>query len=217
MPPFRGKTPWKATFANQIIVEGQDDQMAFDVVAGKLRKAKESIADFDVQSADGKDKITAHLKDFTLQPEFLSVVTSIVIVGDADQDRQAAFSALQKALTDAGLPAGAQESVWAAGTFEGRTIRTRIETLPPTGTGTLEDLVLAGIPPATIQCVDNFLACAASFGVPKPIQLSKAKIQALAATHIHDGYMHLGAALRDGKLPLDHPAMEPLREILRCL
>lgn len=105
MPPFRGKTPWKATFANQIIVEGQDDQMAFDVVAGKLRKAKESIADFDVQSADGKDKITAHLKDFTLQPEFLSVVTSIVLVGDADQDRQAAFSALQKALTDARLPA----------------------------------------------------------------------------------------------------------------
>lgn len=217
MPPFRGKTPWKATFANQIIVEGQDDQMAFDVVAGKLRKAKESIAAFDIQSADSKDKITAHLKDFTLQPEFLSVVTSIVLVGDADQDRQAAFSALQKALTDAGLPACAQESAWASGDFEGRPIRTRIEILPRTGTGTLEDLVLAGIPPATIQCVETFLTCAASFGTPKPIQRSKAKIQALAATHIHDGYMHLGAALRDGKLPLDHPAMDPLREILRCL
>lgn len=217
MPPFRGKAPWKAAVANQLIVEGQDDQMAFDVVASKLRKAKESIPAFDIQSADGKDKVAAHLRDFTLQPEFLSIVTSIVVVGDADQHRQSAFSALKKALADAGLPAADTESTWASGTLEGRTIRTRIEILPPTGTGTLEDLVLAGIPPATIQCVDNFLTCAATFGTPKPIQRSKAKIQALAATHIHDGYMHLGAALRDGKLPVDHPAMEPLREILRCL
>ena len=217
MPPEDGESKWAANRPIQIIVEGNDDQTAFTEVAKRMRNAKEAIKEFEVKIAQGKDKILRRLGAFALEADFIATVSTVVVVVDADQDPDAARAAMQRALANAGLAVPATPSVWAFSTYQGRPIRTRIEILPPTGTGTLEDLVLAGIPPATIQCVDTFLACAASFGTPKPIQLSKAKIQALAATHIHDGYMHLGAALRDGKLPLDHPAMDPLRDILRCL
>lgn len=217
MPPFRGKPPWRATCPHQLIVEGQDDQMAFDVLAGALRVGGEHIATFDAHSAESQSKIPQLVLEFTLDSSFLELAESMTIVVDADDAPVAAFAKIQSTCAQAGLPIPDSVGTWKVGAFQGKDRRVRIEVVPPVGNGALEDLVLAGIPEKTRQCVEAYLECAADFGTPKPKQRSKARIQALAATRLHNGYMHLGAALRDGKLPLDHPAMEPLRAILRSL
>ena len=217
MPPFRGRPPWRATCPHQIIVEGQDDQMAFDVLAAALRARGENIATFDALSAESQSKIPRLLLEFTLDSSFLELAESITIVVDADDAPATAFATIQSACAEARLPVPDSVGAWEIGAFQGQDRRVRIVVVPPLGNGALEDLVLAGIPEKTRQCVEAYLECAADFGTPKPKQRSKARIQALAATRLHDGYMHLGAALRDGKLPLDHPAMEPLRAILRSL
>ncbi len=217
MPPFRGKDPWTATEAAQIIVEGHDDQMVLDALAGALRDGGEAIPEFDVQCGESQSKIPHRLAEFALTPRFVESVRSIAVVVDADGDPAKAFSAMQNAVREAGLTAPSTAGAWQTGEYQGVERRVRIDLVPSMGNGALETVVLAAVDAAHLKCVDAYLECIRPFGQPKAKQVDKAKVQVLAAAHLHDGYMTLGAAIRDKKLSIAHPAFDDLRNLLRAL
>ena len=113
-----------------------------------------------------------------------AVIRDLAIVVDADLDAAGTFGSMQKACREAGLPEPEHPATWQPGDFGGQEVRVRIDVLPPQGNGTIDDMILAGEPPETLQCVEEFLRCSAPLHGPAAKCITKAKLQALAATRL---------------------------------
>jgi len=202
------------TTEGQLLVEGRTPEMFYRemVAACALQNAIEVRTFGDVS----KDNLQARLEIFTQKATFKERVKRLGIIRDAEEGSAAsAFSSVQAALRDAGLPAPQQLS-----RLEGSPLGVTVFILPNCkDAGMLEDLCLTaateaeqGQSGATLPCVDEFFACLERRG-KKPINPAKARFAGYAlACDVVDP--QLGRAAQMGAIPWNAKAFDLLKTFL---
>ncbi len=187
-----------------LLVEGKDEEEFFSAVADRL-----SVEDLQIAGIAGKDRIRQNLKALVVDPGFREVV-SLGVVRDADANPGGAFASVKDALSAAGLPCPRVPTRPAKGPP-----KVNVMILPSSAKkGSLEDLCLQTITddPAA-GCVDDLFDCLVRDGVKAPKALSKARVRAFLATR-QNPTLPLGLAAQRGYWPLDHEALQEIRDFL---
>ncbi|MBM3495845.1 MAG: hypothetical protein FJX72_16205 [Armatimonadetes bacterium] len=207
------RRPKELTSPVQLMVEGAD---AWGFWTGVSRRC--GLGPIQIHDFGGVRQLGKYLQAVRQTPGFDTVVRTVVIGRDAESDAQAALQSVQTAMRAAGLPVPAGPLA-----LEGDTPRVAIMIWPaPTqpagsrvwqGSGVLEDLCLACVPPPGLRCADEFLRCVEDAG-GKLKKRHKSRLQAYLA-----GTQHAGLALRDatadGAWNLDSAALTPFVGLLR--
>jgi hypothetical protein len=205
------------TTAGQLLVEGRTPEMFFRemVAACELQNAIEARTFGDVS----KDNLQAYLEIFTQKAAFKERVKRLGIIRDAEAASAAsAFSSVQAALREAGLPTPLQLNC-----LEGSPLRVAVFILPNCKeAGMLEDLCLTaateveqGLSGAVLPCIDDFFACLEKRG-KRPANPAKARFGGYAlACDVVDP--QLGRAAQQGAITWNAKAFEPLRAFLRLI
>jgi hypothetical protein len=187
----------------QLIVEGEDDRRFIE----QFLRAR-GATEVQVQPIGGKSQLRAYLRTLRNDPGF-PTVTSIAVLRDADDDADAAWSAIVNALSTAGFAAPGAPGAFAAGP-------PRVGALVLPGgarQGSLESLCLSSLPEAELECVDRLLNCFSGLGVPRPKQTDKARAHAWLATRERPG-LRVGEAGEKGYWAFSSSAFDELWEFL---
>jgi hypothetical protein len=189
-----------------LIVEGNEDKFFFEALLKHLQ-----ITSIQVEGIGGKTQIGTNLLEFRDQAGFDTVVKTLAVVRDADDNPQGAFQSVCSALKKANLPVPTKRSQFAEGSP-----KTGILILPSMmTTGSLEDVCLAAIEnnPILQSCVTDYFVCVQKNGLPLPREMSKARIQVFLAAIEPD--QRLGESAKSGHWDWSHPAFAPLIAFLR--
>jgi hypothetical protein len=151
---------------------------------------------------EGKDFLGQYLSaiDFAARKDTQRTMRGLLLVVDADENPEKAFSAACNALTFAEFPV--PDSAFALRDENG--IRTAVYVVPGVDKeGTLEHLLLRAAfekAPAGETCVDGFLACVGRSTHEKPNTIAKMKMSALiAASFPTNPWATPGMLLQSGK------------------
>nr|BAL54915.1 hypothetical conserved protein [uncultured Acetothermia bacterium]BAL60051.1 hypothetical conserved protein [Candidatus Acetothermum autotrophicum] len=187
-----------------LIVEGGEDKQFFQALIQHL-----GLSGIDIMGIGGKDQIKANLKALRNSSGF-TIVRSLGIVRDADDDPRAAFQSVCSALQNAGLPVPDRPLV-----SVGSNPAVTVMILPDINTpGALEDLCLQAVAndPA-LPCIEQYFECLQKQGF-LPKNISKAKVQAFLASRIEAG-KRLGEAAQAGYWPWDSSALDQVKNFLQ--
>jgi hypothetical protein len=190
-----------------LVAEGADEVYLFSALMEHI-----GVNGIQIHQARGKDNFRPWLQALVQVPEFSSVV-SLGLVRDADVDAASAFQSMQDSLMSVGLPAPSEPLQ----PF-GLNPRVIVLILPHGNrTGALEDVCLASVAddPA-MRCVDGYFNCIQDGGLEPSDNLSKARLQAFLASRPRSGLL-LGQAASAGYWKWEHPAFEPLKQLLQML
>lgn len=193
--------------SKQLLVEGREEQFFFGAFLRHL-----GINDVQIQNCGGKDNLRAVLRTVAGSLDF-SLVSSVGIVRDADDNAQSALQSVQDSLGNTALPVP-QSFLTPAGEFP----KVSVFIMPDnSNAGALERLCLSALAdePA-MQCVEDFLKCVNDAVSDPPQDQSKAQIHAFLASG-QDPELRLGEAAQRGYIPWTHSAFEPLAQFLREL
>jgi hypothetical protein len=193
--------------SNLILVEGPDDDNFFRALARHLE-----IDNLQVINIEGKDNLRSVLGAIINMRDF-PMVTSLIVVRDADSDPQAVLQSVSSALAAHDLPVPHRPLTFA----EGRP-QTAFIILPDAdSTGELEDLCLRAIAddPA-LPCVDQYFECLMQSGFQLPAAMSKARIQVFLASK-NRARLRVGEAAQAGFWPFESDAFEEVKTCLRQL
>lgn len=161
---------------------------------------------------EGKDELRVKMKALVETPGFRGVV-SLGVVRDADSDPHGAFQSVCDSLRYVGLslPARCLESF-------GTNPRVSIMLMPKNNTpGMLEDLCLESVrtDPAFL-CMEQYFECLQSKNLPRPREISKAKIHAFLASREKPD-LRLGVAAENGYWPFNNETFQELKGFLRLV
>ena len=190
-----------------LIVEGPDDQYLFEALIKQI-----GVEHIQVQNVGGTPGFRPALSAIVSTPGFRDLV-SIGLVRDANSSDADAARSLTYALADAGLPVPSAPLEFKSGD-------PRVAFLiVPHGqkSGILEDVCLASTEsdPA-MSCVDGYFSCIDEHITDLPNNLSKARVQAFLASRKEPGKL-LGQAASAGYWNWDHPAFDPLKQLVSML
>ncbi len=194
-----------------LLVEGNHEQDLFSKLLHKLDLA----SDIQIVNAQGKDKYPTQLKAIMKMPGH-ELITSVGIVGDADDNPQRAFQNICKVLQEAKLPqpTAPLQPVKIDG------LQVIVLILPDSQTkGMLETVCLESVKddPAMI-CVNQYFECLEQkLDKDKlPKNMAKSKIQAFLASR-HEFAVDLGVAAQKSYWQFDHPVFETIKQFLQQL
>ncbi|MCI0439583.1 MAG: hypothetical protein L0177_10695 [Chloroflexi bacterium] len=195
------------TESKLLLVEGPDDLYLFNALVQHL-----GTTGIQIHPVGGKDNFRPELGAIVRTPGF-SDVSSLAIVRDADNSATDAFRSVSDALAAVNLPVPS-EPLQLAGTA----LKVVVLIVPHGGaTGALEDVCLASVTADDVMpCLDDYMSCIQSRVADQPGNLSKSKLQAFLASRKQPGLL-LGQAAREGYWPWEHPAFEPLKQLLQML
>ncbi len=212
-PEARRRKPTELNKPVQLVVEGADAHGFWTGIIRRLR-----ISDVQVHDFGGNIQLRQYLRTMRETPGWDTAVRVVCIGRDAEKDAQAAFQSVQTALRDVDLPVPGRPLA-----LEGSSPQVAIMIWPaPTqaegsrlwqGSGTLEDLCLACVPPKDLRCADSFIHCIEKLG-GSIRHRHKARLQAYLAGTEHAGLYPRDAAA-GGAWNLDAPALAPFMSLLR--
>lgn len=192
-----------------LIVEGKDEERFFNAYLTFL-----SITGIQVLPIGGKYRLPGALKALSIDSNFMSKVTVLAIIRDADINATSTFQSVCHALFRANLPV--PSSVLQP---TGSNPMVIVMIIPPSSTsGELEDICLQVVSsdPA-MACVDSYVSCLQSlpsFSIPE--KLSKTRVQVFLSSRDEPG-KRLGEAAEAGYWPFDSAAFNPLKDFLLSL
>jgi hypothetical protein len=199
----------------QLLVEGRVPEMFFR----ELVKVSGLEGAIEVRTfgAIGKVNLQTYLELFCSKAAFKEEVRAMGIVRDAESNKAAsAFQSVQSALLEAGHPVPSKMAA-----FEGSPLRVGVFILPDCDhEGMLETLCLQaatedGGSRALLSCVDEFFACLSrQQRVPRNPTKARFAGYALGRDVIDP---QLGTAARQGAIPWNAAAFEPLKRFLSNL
>ncbi|MCH7744706.1 MAG: hypothetical protein IIC84_01365 [Chloroflexi bacterium] len=196
------------TESKLLLVEGRSDEILFDVLLNHM-----GIEGVQVKSTKGKNNFRSKLQAIIDSPGFHDTVTSLGFVRDADDNSNNAFVSICDSLAFLGLPVPSMP-------LEISVPNPKVAVLiVPHGepSGAIEDVCLASVDDdAVMICVNDYLDCVHAKVATPPNNLSKAKVQAFLASRPRPD-MQLGRAASAGYWGWEHPAFEPLKQLLRML
>lgn len=196
-----------------LVVEGVSEAHLFNALFAHMEeKDGVRIDDIQIINVGGRDNIRRDIQVIVNDRDF-SMVSSIGIVRDADDNADDALRSVQGALRDVGLPAPS-----APLSVVGDNPKVAVLITPyGRSSGVLEDVCLesvAGDP--AMECVQDYFSCIESRLDAQPNNLSKAKAQAFLASRRSPG-LQLGVAAHRGYWDFEHAAFEPLRRLVGML
>ena len=196
------------TESKLLLVEGRSDEILFDVLLSELK-----IEGVQVKRLDSKDSFRSKLQAIINSPGFRDTVASLGIVRDADDSSDNAFMSICDTLAFLGLPVPSMP-------LEISVPNPKVAVLiVPHGepSGAIEDVCLASVADDPVMvCVNDYLDCVYEKVATPPNNQSKAKVQAFLASRPRPD-MQLGRAASAGYWGWEHPAFEPLKQLLRML
>ena len=80
-----------------MIVEGNDELNFFTALLNHM-----SITDVKIENSKGKDRFKEYIKATLMRPEYADQVTVLAVVGDADNDANAAFTKISNLINELG-------------------------------------------------------------------------------------------------------------------
>lgn len=201
-PPKPSPTPIRRS--KLLLVEGSTPLNFFEALLQHLGISDEiEISDFRGVT-DLKSAVAAHADS----SEFKSLVKSVAVVRDAEDDRDAAYDSVRHALDSAGLSAANPD------------VRTSIYILPDDqNAGMIETLCVDAIRADPVfSCIEEFFDCAEQQGaiLPEGIQRAKNLAQAYLSTR-KETQMFPGIAAYRGYWPWDNEAFVELKQFLQSL
>lgn len=202
-----GEKPSTINARTLLIVEGSEDERFFGALVTHL-----GLRNLQVMGIGGKDSIRRRVRTLTVSPGF-SMVVSMGIVRDADDNPGAAFESVCGALRDAGLSVPTQP-----GTIAGESPAVSVLILPGDNScGMLEDLCLRAVAedPA-VPCVEQYIECLQKRqqdGCSFPRNQSKARVQMFLASRENPCRL-LGEAAEAGCWPWDHVAFAQVKDFI---
>jgi len=191
-----------------LIVEGRDEEEFFGAILKEL-----DISEIQVAGVGGKSKIKPNLKALRADSRF-SMVSSLGVIRDADEDAKAAFQSIRDALKDAGLPYPKKPLVSVQGPP-----RVTVMILPPNQKkGALEDLCLKAVKDdLAMFCVDQYFDCLDARGSGRPTKdFAKAKTRVFLSSR-KDPTLTLGLAAGKGYWPFDTKMFNSIKKFLKSL
>ncbi len=203
---------WKFTEVTEPVVvlcEGRDEQVLLQTLA--------AASHVQVQCVDcgGSQQFATRIKVVMKAPGFAQV-RALAIVRDAETDSAAAAQSIRACLQNEGLPVPEAELQLASDA----TISTAYLVVPRGGAdGMMEDLILRVMQDQPHwPCQTGYFDCLASKGLDLSIDEKKRWVQAGLAA-LTGGHLarNIGEAAQKSLLPLDHPAFDELRNLLRLV
>jgi len=177
---------------------------------GKL-VAEIGLKGIQVEQYGGKDNLRRFLAGLRSYTGF-SVVSSIGITRDADDDFNSALQSVQTALRNAEFDAPGQ-----CGLRVGATVGVSVFILPDCGSpGMLETLCMKSVSESpAIGCVDEYFKCMRDHG-RIPDGFDKARVHVWLASEQRPD-LRLGEAAEKGYWLLDHSAFDGLKDFIKSL
>jgi hypothetical protein len=201
-------TPKRITEPKQLIVEGADAVYFFRALLKHL-----DLTGIQIQNFGGIGELRAFLKALCNAPDFLTLVTSVGIVRDAETDASAAFQSVCSALNGANLTIPQQPM-----TPIGDSPQVNVLILPDaTTSGMLETLCLRTVEnDPVMECIEQYFNCIKQRRGILPTNMPKAKVQAFLASRPKPGLL-LGQAADAGYWLWESLALEPVKQFLQVL
>lgn len=201
--------PVPITLEKLLLVEGATPMHLFEALLRHLGLSGQ----VEIRDFRGVGDFRTFVRDLAKTAEFQTLVRSVGVIRDAEQDTAAARQSVTDALAAAGLtPAGTPG------------VRTSIFILPDNANpGMIETLCMQAVKQepnlaAAGGCVDEFFLCLQRSGVAVPTdnRFAKHQAQAFLATR-PEVQLFPGVAAYRGYWPWDSPAFDPLKQFLRSL
>lgn len=202
-PPARPAEPLKVRSPVVFAVEGMEQAHFLEPFLKHLRVS----GDVDIWNLGGKAEIRTYLGVLAKEAGFVGKARSLGVVRDADEDPKAAFSSVQSALKEAGLPVPKEplqpEGEWPC-------VRAMI--LPSPGRrGILEDLCLASVKDdKAMRCVKAYFDCLKNEKLAQPKDLSKARVRVFLASR-EEPWKRVGEAAKAKVWPWDSEVFSELK------
>ncbi|MGC8892471.1 MAG: DUF3226 domain-containing protein [Candidatus Saccharicenans sp.] len=189
-----------------LIVEGKDDYQFFESFLEHL-----NLLSIQIFCLDGKNNLNNKLKALVRLPNF-SLLESIGITRDSDDNPIGAFQSIQSALKNAGLAVPKEEL-----TLAGKNPRISICLIPGINQeGSLEDLCLEAIAEAqdrALDCVDAYFSCLRKNKIKFSKKVFKAKVQVFLASR-REYIPDLGIAAKRSVWPWDSHVFAKIKDFL---
>lgn len=181
-----------------LVVEGDEDRFFFEAFINYL-----GLGQIQIVPIGGKTELQRNLSTLVKTSGHENMV-SLGVVRDADLNPISAFQSVCGALHGTGL--SVPDRPLAA---TGNNPRVAVMILPAENlAGMLEDLCLRSVAEnPTMFCVEQYFQCLQERGVPKPRNMSKAKVQAFLASKEEAG-KRLGEAAHAGYWPFSDNALD---------
>lgn len=187
-----------------LLVEGSTPLHFFEALLQHL-----NIADtIEIRDFRGVTDLKSAVAAYAESAEFKSLVSSVGVVRDAENDRDAALASVRHALDAAGLDASNPD------------VQTSIYILPDDqNPGMIETLCVDAVRGDPVfPCVEDFFTCVEQAGASLPTDIRRAKnlAQAYLATR-KDSQMFPGIAAYRGYWPWDNSVFDELKRFLQSL
>lgn len=195
-----------------LVVEGNDDEGFFKKVNEEI-----GIKDLQILGLGGAGEFNAtRLKAITQVHDFRTIVRSMAIVRDADEDAGRVFDSICSALRTVDLPFPKKPLE-----FEARdqgSIKVGVLIIPPKkDKGKLEDLCLFSVQHLReMTCIDSFFECIRTVTDEFPEDLPKAKIKAFLASR-KKSVPHLGVGMQKGYFSVDNEVFDGIKTFLKAM
>lgn len=194
--------------AHILIVEGRDEELFFSALIEDI-----DLSSIQIMPIGGKTKLPFRLDALKKTPGFETVVSSLGIIRDANENPNDAFKSVCGALKKVNLDVPTKPLKLTKGRPQ-----IIISIMPDfTECGMLEDLCLRAVEqnPAII-CVNNYFECLKNQGLPLPKNISKAKMHVFLASR-KEACKRLGEAAQAGYFPWSHSSFDHVKKFLRLL
>lgn len=201
--------PPPISLSRLLLTEGDTPMHFFEALLRHLGKAHE----VEIRNFRSISQLRPTLLDLAQTAEFQTLVTSVGVVRDAEDDAAAALRSVEGALQAAGLAPGRAPP-----------IKTSVFILPNNaGPGMIETLCMQAVDgepalAAASACTAQFFACLGKGGIALPTEpkLAKNRAQAYLATRT-DVQLFPGQAAYKGHWPWDNPVFDALKQFLQAL
>lgn len=203
-PPFEDPPRVPIILTKLLLVEGKTPLNFFEALLKHLGISDE----IEIRDFGGVSSLRSAIAVLAASSEFKSLVKSVAVVRDAEDDRDAAYNSVRHALDSAGLSAANPD------------VRTSIYILPDDqNAGMIETLCVDAIRGDPVfSCIEEFFDCAEQQGanLPEGIQRAKNLAQAYLSTR-KETQMFPGIAAYRGYWPWDNEAFVELKQFLQSL
>lgn len=182
-----------------LFVEGPSPMHFFEAFLKQLNRDK----DVDIRSFGGNNQLRAALKALVATSEFQSLVSSLGVVRDAEENAVAARDSVNDAIANSNLPANVTCSVLI---------------LPGSDrSGMIETLCVESVKDdAALECARRFFDCVNDTGLPVDRHYDKRLTQAFLSTR-QEVELPLGLAAYRGYWPWASEAFHEIRSFLLAL
>ena len=199
--PREARSPIPVQLEKLLLAEGETDVNFLEALCKHLGIA----AQVEIRSYDGKSKLRQYLRTIAATAEFQTVVKSLGVTRDCDENPAAALQSVNDAIAGAGIPAS---------------LKRNVALIPDSATpGAIEALfqrAVRGLP--VFQCVDDFFNCVSGKGITieTDFRRDKRAIQVYLATQ-PEVQLSPGHAAYKGAWDFADAAFQPLRDFLTAL